>query len=78
MSFFSKKDEAKSSGNTDALPPVLVGISTLEHTGKESISLDASIVEVYTKVKLEPNQKVIVPTMLARHWLKKPFFSEVK
>lgn len=78
MNIFSKKDEAKSSSSTDALPPVLVGISTLEYTGKESISLDASIVEVYTKVKLEPNQKVIAPTMLARHWLKKPFFSEVK
>lgn len=78
MNIFSKKDEAKSSGNTDALPPVLVGISTLEHTGTESISLDASMVQVYTKVKVEPGQKVIAPTMLARHWLKKPFFSEVK
>ena len=38
-------------------------------------TLDASAVEVYTKVKLEPGDKVTLPTMLARHWLKKPFFS---
>jgi len=77
MGIFNQRDKSKEDSEQKALSPLQIGLTTLVYTG-ESIELDASTVEVYTKVKLEPGDKVTLPTMLARHWLKKPFFSEVK
>lgn len=74
MGIFNKKDQSNGIGNHELLPPLLLGVQTILYTGNEPVDLDASMIEVYTKVKLEPGQKVTLPTMLARHWLKKSFF----
>jgi hypothetical protein len=74
MGIFNQKDKLKEGSEQEALPTLNVGVTTLQYTSTEPIDLDASMVEVFETVKLEPGQKVMLPTMLARHWLKKPFF----
>ena len=70
----SKDDESKDDEGEHVLT---IGLMRLRYTGETSISLDASMVGVYRKVTIEPNQSVLLPEMLGRHWVKKPFFTKV-
>ena len=75
----SKDDESKGdeSKGDDGEPILTVGLMKLRYTGETTISLDASMVGVYRKVTIYPNQLVLLPEMLGRHWAKKPFFTKV-
>ncbi len=76
----SKDDESKDDESKDdtSEPILTVGLMKLLYTGNTPISLDAAMVGVFRKVVIYPNQLVLLPEMLGRHWVKKPFFTKVE